>query len=110
MKELLKSIGITESGYFSNDNNYIIDFEDSDQFNKAFGKLEKSDLVEENEDSSVINLNVSNVLYLADGFSLNLIADFEQDIYKLVVTEIDGEIDSDEPQEEYEDEKEVEEE
>ena len=95
MKNLLKEIGITDVGYFSNDGNYIIDFEDSDQFNKAFGKLQKSDLVEENEDSSVINLNVSNVLYISDGFSLNLIADFEQDVYKLVVTELDGEIDND---------------
>jgi hypothetical protein len=91
MKELLNSIGITDSGYYSSDNNYIIDFETSDQFNKAFSKLEKSDLVEENEDSSVINLNVSNVLYLADNFSLNLIADFDQDLYKLVITELEGE-------------------
>ena len=96
MKELLKTIGITAAGYFSSDGNYIIDFDDSDQFNAAFSKLSKSDQVEENEDSSVINLNVSNVLFLADGYSLNLIADFEQDIYKLVVTELDGEIESNE--------------
>lgn len=91
MKELLNKIGITEAGYYSGDNNYVIDFENSNQFNTAFSRLQKSDLVEENEDSSVINLNVSNVLYISDGYSLNLIADFDQDIYKLVVTELEGE-------------------
>ena len=89
MKELLKSLGITDVGYYSKEKNYVIDFESSDDFNKTFAKLNKSDLVDENEDSSVINLDVSNISYLADGFSLNLIADFGQDIYKLVVTELD---------------------
>lgn len=88
MKEILKKIGITEPGYFSDDDNYIIDFENSEQFNKAFSRLEKSDLVEENEDSSVVDLNVSNVMYISDDYSFNLIAEFEQDIYKLVVSEL----------------------
>ena len=90
MKELLKKIGITEAGYYSKERNYVIDLEDSDHFNKVFSKLQKSDLVDENEDSSVINLSVSNVLFLSDDYSLNLIADFDQDIYKLVVTELEG--------------------
>lgn len=88
MKDLLSKIGIDDAGYFSKDKNYVIDFENSDQFNQVFSKLDKSDLVEENEDSSVVNLNVTNILYVADGFSLNLIADFSADTYKLVVTEL----------------------
>ena len=93
MKDTLKKIGINESGYFSEDDNYIIDFENSEQFNKAFSRLEKSDLVEENEDSSVVDLNVSNVMYVSDDYSFNLIAEFEQDIYRLVVSELKGEED-----------------
>lgn len=91
MKDILRKIGITEAGYFSEDDNYIIDFENSEQFNKAFSRLEKSDLVEENEDSSVVDLNVSNVMYVTDEYSFNLIAEFEQDIYRLVVSELKGE-------------------
>jgi hypothetical protein len=91
MKELLSSIGITEEGHMSSGNNYIIDLDDSDHYNRIFSKLDKSDLVEENEDSSVVNLEVTNILYLADGYSLNLIADFDQDTYKLVVTELEDE-------------------
>ena len=90
MKELLKNIGITEVGYYGKEKNYVIDLENSDHFNKVFSKLQKSDLVDENEDSSVVNLSVSNILFLSDDYSLNLIADFDQDIYKLVVTELEG--------------------
>lgn len=93
MKKLLKEIGITEEGHMSSNGNYVIDLDDSDHFNKIFSKLDKSDLIEENEDSSVINVEVTNILYLSDGFSLNLIADFAQDIYKLVVTELEDEND-----------------
>lgn len=88
MKELLSKIGITEAGHFSDDGNYVIDFETSDQFNKAFSKLDKSELLDENEDASSITLETSTVLYEAEGFTLALVADFDQDAYKLVVTEI----------------------
>lgn len=88
MKELLSKIGITEAGHFSEDGNYVIDFETSNQFNKAFSKLDKSDLVDENEDASSITLETSTVMYVADDYTLALIADFDQDTYRLVVTEI----------------------
>lgn len=88
MRDLLRKLGINEAGTRSTDNDYVIDLEDSDHFNRIFSKLDKSDLLEENEDSSVVNLEITNILYMADGFTLNLIADFDQDIYKLVITEI----------------------
>lgn len=89
MKDLLRKLGIMEEGTRTSNHNYVIDLEDSDHFNRIFSKLDKSDLVEENEDSSVVNLEVTNILYIADGFSLNLIADFEQDTYKLVVSDVE---------------------
>lgn len=88
MKELLRKIGITEAGYFSSNNNYVIDFDNSDEYNRAFSKLDRTDLVEENDDTSVINMSVSNIMYSNDDFSLNLIADFDNDTYKLVVTDL----------------------
>ena len=88
MKELLNKIGITEAGHFSEDDTYVVDFENSDEFNKAFSKLDRSDLIEENEDASVITIEASNVMYFNDDFALNLIADFDHDTYKLVVKEM----------------------
>ena len=71
MKELLRKIGITEAGYFSSNNNYVIDFDNSEEYNKAFSKLDRTDLVEENDDTSVINMSVSNIMYSNNDFSLN---------------------------------------
>lgn len=91
MKEFLKKIGITEDGQNTQDGNYVIDLDDSNHYNRVFSKLDKSDLIEENEDSSVVNVDVTNILYIGDNYALNLIADFKQDTYKLVVTELEDE-------------------
>lgn len=88
MKELLNNIGITQVGYYSSNNTYVIDFDDANEYDKVFSKLDKSDLVEENDDASVINVDVSNVMYMNENYSLNLIADFDSDTYKLVVTKL----------------------
>lgn len=88
MKELLKQIGILDPGYFDANDNYIIDFESSDDYNKAFSKLDRSTLVKENEGSSFINTATSNVMYMNQNFILNMIADFDNDTYKLVITQL----------------------
>lgn len=88
MKEFLRKLGITQSGYYSSNNNYVIDIDDSKDYDKICSTLDKSDLVEENPDSSVINTSVSNILYVGEQFSLNVIADFDNDTYKVVVTEL----------------------
>ncbi len=88
MKEFLRKLGITQSGHYSSSNNYVIDLDDSKDYDKICSILDKSDLVEENPDSSVINTSVSNILYVGEQFSLNVIADFDNDTYKVVVTEL----------------------
>lgn len=88
MKEFLRKLGITQAGYYSSKNNYVIDLDDAKDYDKICSVLDKSDLVEENPDSSVINTSVSNILYVGDQFSLNVIADFDNDTYKVVVTEL----------------------
>lgn len=85
MKELLKKIGIDGSGYYSDANTYVIDLEDSNAYNKAFTKLDNTSLVEEMSDSSVSNAYISNVMYINDRYSINIIADFESDTYKIIV-------------------------
>lgn len=91
MKEFLRELGITQQGEYTEDNNYVIDLESSNEFNKVYGKLDSSDLIEENEDASVVNLDVTNIIYFCENFAINLIADFTQDEYKIVVTEVEGE-------------------
>lgn len=91
MEEFLKQIGITEEGHETTDGNYVVDLEDSNHFNKIFSKLDKSDLVDENEDSSVVNVNITNILYIGEEYAVNLVADFNEDAYKLVVTPLEDE-------------------
>lgn len=91
MKEFLKQIGITEEGQETTEGNYVVDLENSNHFNKIFSKLDKCDLVEENEDSSVVNVNITNILYIGEEYAINLVADFNQDAYKLVVTPLEDE-------------------
>ena len=91
MKEFLKQIGITDEGHETTDGNSVVDLKDSDHFNKVFSKLDKSELVDENEDSSVVNVNITNILYIGDEYAINLVADFDQDTYKIVVTPLEDE-------------------
>lgn len=88
MKELLTKLGINDPGYFSATDDYVIDISNSDSYNRIFGKLDKSSLVEEDEESSAANIDVSNIMYRNEKYSLNLIADFNDDTYKLIVHEM----------------------
>lgn len=89
MKQLLKKIGITDSGYYNEDGNYVIDIEDSNSFNIIYGKLDNNDEIEENEDASNIDLDITNIIYFCDNFAIQLTANFEQDEYKLTIFEAD---------------------
>lgn len=88
MEKLVKKIGLDLQGQKTDDNTYVIDLANSTELNNVFSKLDKCDFLEENEDSSVMNLEVSNILYITDGYTVNLIADYSQDSYKLVITEL----------------------
>ena len=90
MRNFLKELGIEAVGYFSDNNNYIVDIENSDDFNKVFSKLDNSDLLEEDEDLSVVNVNASNIMYFSDDYTINLIADYDEDKYKLVISNRDN--------------------
>lgn len=88
MRELLNRVGITQPGYFSDSNTYVVDIMSANDYSRISTKLDKSDLVEEVEDSSISNTSISNIMYESEEYSLNLIADFDSDIYKLVVHKI----------------------
>lgn len=85
MRDLLNRIGITQPGYFSDSDTYVVDIANANDYSKVSTKLDKSNLVEEVEDSSISNVSVSNIMYESNEYSLNLIADFDSDTYKLVV-------------------------
>lgn len=90
MKELLNKIGITEAGHFEKDGSYVIEFETDEQYNKAFSRLDRSDLLEENPDAGTVSLNASVVVYESEKFILQLLSDYDKDEYKLIIKEVDN--------------------
>ena len=87
LEKFLEQLGITQVGHYTKSNSYIIDIEDSGEYGKIYSLLDKSDEVEEDEDSSTINVHTSTIVYESDDFQLTLMADFDQDTYKLVCKE-----------------------
>lgn len=88
MEELLRKLGIVDKPTEKEDS-YIIDIQDSDEYARYYSKLDKSDLLEEDDESSQVTLENSSIQYeTTDGkFSLTLLADFDGDVYTLVIKE-----------------------
>lgn len=86
MREFLESIGIYYEGIDKN-GKYIIDLADSNEYDKVLNILEKSDKVEEDEDVSSIGYDSATNIFESDNYTMNLLADFKNDTYKLIVKE-----------------------
>ena len=87
MNELLKQIGIDAEHVKGEGGSYNIDIEDSNEYGRYFSKLDKSDLVEEEQDASSVNFENSSIQFTNDNYTLTLIADFENDTYSLNIRE-----------------------
>ena len=87
MNELLKQIGIDAEPVKGEDGSYNIDIEDSNEYGRYFSKLDKSDLVEEEQDASSVNFENSSIQFTNDKYTLTLLADFENDTYSLNIRE-----------------------
>lgn len=88
MKDFLKEIGINRVGEYSDDGSYVIELDNSNQWGTFYSKLENSDLLEKDEDSSLLTIENASQIYLSDEYQLVLVADFDNEIYKLVVNEL----------------------
>lgn len=87
LEKFLEKLGITQVGHYTKTDAYIIDIDDSEEYGKIYSLLDKSTEIEEDEDSSTITVHTSNIVFETDNYQLTLIADFDQDTYKLVCKE-----------------------
>ena len=90
MEELLQQIGIKETPNESNDGTYVIDIKDSNEYGVYYSKLDRSPLLDEDEESSNVTIDGSTIVYISDDYTLTLIADFASDQYKLTIRENDN--------------------
>lgn len=85
MKEFLKQIGIENEGYLSDDDEYIIEIDESNEYSKIFSKLDNSDLIHEIDDDSVFDLNNNTLYFESEYYDIELNADLENDEYSLKI-------------------------
>ena len=87
--ELLKELGITKRGSYADTDTYVIDLDDSNDYGKINSILDKSEILDPIDESSYLTADNANLDYkYEDQFILSLIADFEEDYYQLVITEM----------------------
>lgn len=92
IEEYIKSLGIDKELEKGESNSYIIPLMNSNEFGKIFTKLEKAEDLDPLEDNQVVTEQGSSLVYESSSqpYILNLIADFDGDVYQLVINEIEG--------------------
>ena len=89
IEQLIKKLGIDKVGEYSKDNSYVIDLDSSEDFGKMYSILDRNEELEYLEDYSLLTVDNSSLLYnYNDAFQIALISDFNNDSYKIVVSEI----------------------
>lgn len=87
--QYLKQNNINKTYTISEDNNYIITLDNSNDFGKMFSHLEKIEDLEQLEDNQVVTEQGTSILYKSnsENYLFNLIADFDSNVYELIVSE-----------------------
>ena len=89
VKELLAGLNINKVGTYSDTDSYVIDLDGSNEWGNINSKLDKSDLLEYQDEVSFLNVDNSNQVYnYLDEYQITLMADFNEDSYQLVIAEI----------------------
>jgi hypothetical protein len=85
MKEFAKKLGIDVEGTMEG-SKYIIELSDSNEYSRVYTLLDGSDLVDVNEDATLLTDNVGELLFIGDDFDVKLVGNFNSDIYRVVIT------------------------
>lgn len=85
MKEFAKQLGIDVEGTMEG-SKYIIELSDSNEYSRVYTLLDGSDLVDVDEDATLLTDNVGELLFIGDDFDVKLVGNFNSDIYRVVIT------------------------
>ena len=88
-QEYLKQLNINKSGEYSDDA-YVVDLLDSTEYGKVFSILDRFDDLDIMQDNQVVTTEGSSLTYesLSQPYLLSLLADWEGNVYQLVVSKI----------------------
>ena len=93
LEQLLRELNIHIAGSYTNKNTFVIDLEDSNEYGRIYSLLERSDLLELINDTSFLNSENGSMEYRYEDeegtiIQLSLIANWDNDEYKLVVMKV----------------------
>ncbi len=90
IKEAINILGLSNSDFKTDGKRYIHTIKDSDMFSHFFNLLDNDEGFEEDLDAQQIDLFTNNIVFVDnDGeIECDLTADFENDVYTLVLTEV----------------------
>lgn len=89
IKDVLIELGINKNGTYSRDGSFVIDLEeDSNEFGKIYSILDKNPDVEYMESNSLLTIDNSSLYYKYKNFQINILADFNNDEYKVVIARL----------------------
>jgi len=86
IKEFAKKLGFDIEGVMEGDK-YIIELSNSNDYSRVYTLLDNSEFVDIDEDATLVTNKVGELLFLSDDFDVKLVANFAQDIYRVVITE-----------------------
>lgn len=87
MEQVLLDLGITDEGQYNEDNEYEIYLTSDDDFARIYSKLDKSNL-DEDDSSASLTEDDASFRYYSDNYEITLVANFLENIYKLIVREV----------------------
>lgn len=87
INELLQELNINKEYKKINNKTYSITLENSAEFGKTFTKLDNSNIIESLEGSQLVTNDGTSLTYENEEYLLILQANFENDIYNLIITD-----------------------
>lgn len=83
INEFFKQLGVDKNIINEENNEYIVELQDSDEFATIYTRLSKLDNIDLIQ--TLMDEAHSMSEYMSDDYDITLSADFDKDIYKLVV-------------------------
>lgn len=89
LTKVAEELGIKQSGTYSRNGSYVIDLQDdSDDFGKVYSILDRNTELEYMEDTSLLTVDNANLYYRYKTYMINAIADFKNNHYRVVISEV----------------------
>jgi hypothetical protein len=83
-KEFIEGLGFTTEGHYENgEDKYVVVLGDSEEYAKAYTTLSNS--LSLDETLTLVTSRVSELLFFDENYDVKLVANFDKDIYKVIV-------------------------